>query len=69
MRHLREHYNEQANIESFKVSRLIFGSKMEEGTSSLKMYKHIKRLDQLGYWIDHELSIDFILVRLPNGFA
>ena len=53
VRHLREHYNEQASIERFKVSKLLFGSKMEERTSpmqyALKMYKHIDRLDQLGY--------------------
>ena len=33
------------------------------------MYKHIKRLDQLGYWIDLELSIDLILARLHDSFA
>ena len=73
MRNLKEHYNEQVSIERFKVSKLLFGSKMKVGTSSvqhaLKMYEHIERLDQLGYWIDLELSIDFILARLPNSFA
>ena len=33
VRHLREHYNEQARTEMFKVSEFLFGSKMEEGTS------------------------------------
>ena len=51
--HLREYYNDQASIESFKVAKLLFGPKMEEGTSliqlALKMYNHIERLDQLGY--------------------
>ena len=73
VRHLREHHNEQATIESFKVYELIFGSKIEEGTSlvqhALKMYEHIERLDQLGYWMDFELSADLILARLPNSFA
>ena len=73
VRHLKEHYNEQVSIERFKVSKLLFGSKMKVGTSpvhhALKMYEHIERLDQLGYWIDLELSIDFILARLPNSFA
>ena len=73
LRHLREHYNKQTNIERFKVSKLLFGSKMEEGTSlvqyALKMYDHIERLDQLGYWMDIELSLGLILARLPNGFA
>ena len=73
VRHLREHYNEQAAIEGFKVARLLFGSKMEVGTSpmqyALQMYNHIKRLDQLGHWMDLELSIDLILARLPDSFA
>ena len=36
---------------------------------ALKMYKHNERLDQLGYWIDLELSIDLILVKLPDSFS
>ena len=43
--HIREHYNEQAAIEGFKVARLLFGSKMEVGASpvqcALQMYNHI----------------------------
>ena len=73
VRHLREHYNEQATIEGFKVTRLLFGSKIEVGTSPvqcvLQMYNHIKRLDQLGHWMDLELSIDLILARLLDSFA
>ena len=73
VRHLKEHYNEQARIERFKVSKQLFGSNMEEGTSSvrhaLKMYEHIERLDQLGYWMDYGLSVDFILARLPISFS
>ena len=34
VRHLREHYNKQARTERFKVSELLFGSKMEKGTFS-----------------------------------
>ena len=36
---------------------------------ALKMYNHIKRLNQLGYWIVVELSIDLILARLLDSFA
>ena len=36
---------------------------------ALKMYKHIERLNQLGYWMDFELSMDFILASLPDSFA
>ena len=35
----------------------------------LRMYNHIKRLDQLGHWMDPKLSIDLILARLPDSFA
>ena len=73
VRHLREHYNEQVAFEGFKVTILLFNSKMEVGTSpvqyALQMYNHIKRLDQLGHWMDLELSIDLILARLLNSFA
>ena len=34
---------------------------------ALKMYNHIKRLDQLGHWMDPKLSIDLILARLPDS--
>ena len=33
------------------------------------MNGYIKRLDQLGYWMDRELSIDLILTSLLNSFA
>ena len=71
--YLRELYNEQARTERFKVFELIFGSKIEDGTSlvrhALEMYEHIERLNQLGYWIDFELNVDLILASLPNIFS
>ena len=71
--HQRELYNEQARTERVKVSELLFSSKMEEGTSlvrhALKMYEYIERLNQFGYWMDFELSINLILASLPNSFA
>ena len=36
VRHLREHYNQQAAFEGFKVTRLLFSSKMEVGTSPVQ---------------------------------
>ena len=46
---------------------------MEEMTSSvqhtLKMYEHIERLNQLGYWMDFELSVDLILASLLDSFT
>ena len=60
-------------IERFKVSELLFGSKIEERASlvqhSLKMYNHIERLNQLGFGMDHELSIDLIIAGLSDSFA
>ena len=71
--HLREHYNEKMRNERFKVSELPFGSKMEDGTSpvqhALKIHEHIERLNQLGYWVDFELSANLILAKLPDSFA
>ena len=46
---------------------------MEDGTSPIqyvmKMNGYIVRLDQLGFGMDHELSIDLILANLPDSFA
>ena len=46
---------------------------MEEGTSplqyALKMNGYLVRLDQLGFGMDHELSIDLIMAGLPYIFA
>ena len=33
------------------------------------MHVNIESLNQLGYWMDFELSVDLILASLPNGFA
>ena len=71
--HLRELYNEHVRTERFKVSEVLFGFKMEEGTSpvyhALKMYEYIERLNQLCYLTDFELSVDLILTSLPYSFA
>jgi hypothetical protein len=45
---------------------------MTEGSSVnthvLKMIGYIKKLDQLGFVIDHELSVDLVLHSLPKNF-
>ena len=38
VRYLREHYNEQARTERFKVFELSFGSKIEEGLPQCSMH-------------------------------
>ena len=50
--HLKEQYNDHVRSERFKVSNMLFSSKMEDGTSpvkyALKMNAYIERLNQLG---------------------
>jgi hypothetical protein len=45
---------------------------MTEGSSVnthvLKMIGYIKKLDQLGFVMDHELSVDLVLHSLPKNF-
>ena len=71
--HLKELFYEQARSKRFEISKLLFRSKMQEGTSpihnALKMNGYIARLDQLGFGVDHELSIELILAGLANSFA
>ena len=70
--HLKELFHEQARSERFEVSKMIFNLRMQEGTSvvqyALKMHGYIVRLDQLGFGMDNELSIDLILASLPDSF-
>ena len=67
----RHNYN--ARSERFKISKLLFSTKMQVGTSlvhhALKMNTYISILGQLGFIMDHELSIDLILSSLTNNFA
>ena len=71
--HLKDLFHEQARSERFEVSKILFLSSMQEGTSpvhyALKMHGYIVRLDQLGFGMDNELSIDLILAGLPDSFA
>ena len=71
--HLKELFHDQARSETFEVSKMLFRSRMQEGTSpiqyALKMHGYIVRLDQLGFGMDNELSIDLILAGLPDSFA
>ena len=71
--HLKELFHEQVKSERFEVSKMLFRSMMQEGKSlilyALKMHGYIVRLDQLGFGMDNELSIDLILAGLPDNFA
>ena len=52
---------------------MLFRFRMQEGTSlvqyALMMHGYIIRLDQLGFGMDNELSIDLIMAGLPDSFA
>ena len=71
--HLKELFHEQVRSERFEVSKPLFRSKMQEGTSltqyAKKMNGYIVRLDNLGFGMDNELSIDLIMAGLPDSFA
>ena len=71
--YLKELFHEQAISERFEVSKNLFRSRMQEGTSpiqyALKMHGYIVRFDQLGFGMDNELSIDLILAGLLDIFA
>ena len=70
---LKDLFHEQVRSKRFEVSKLLFRSKMQEGTSliqyALKINGYIVRLDELGFGMDRELSIDLILAGLPDSFA
>ena len=71
--HLRELFEKYARSERFEISNLLFRTKMQVGTSlmqhALKMNTYIERLDQLGFVMDHELSIDLIMSSLIDNFT
>ena len=71
--HLRELFDKHARSKRFEISKLLFSTKMQMGTSpvqyALMMNSYIERLGQLGFVMDHELSIDFILSNLIDNFS
>ena len=62
---LRELFAKENYIERFDISKELFYSKMLEGSPLkphvLKMIGFISQLEQLGWTMDHDLSIDLIL--------
>ena len=68
--YLKELFHEQARSKRFEVSKMLFLSRMQEGTSPVQyaLKKH-GYMDQLGFGMDNELSIEFILVGLLDSFA
>ncbi|XP_057996544.1 uncharacterized protein LOC131175879 [Hevea brasiliensis] len=71
--HLKELFDSKCRNERYEVSRELFRCKMTEGSSVnvhvLKMIGYIEKLGQLGFVMDHELSIDLVLQSLPPSFS
>ena len=73
MLRLKELYAEHDRAMRYEISKELFGAKMKEDESVqihvLKMIDLIERLGQLGFVMDHELSVDLVLQSLPNSYA
>ena len=71
--HIRELFDNHARSERFEVSKFLFSTKMQVRTSlvkhALKMNTYIEIFGQLGFVMDHELSINLILFSLIDKFA
>ena len=73
MLRLKELYADPDRTVRYEISKELFGAKMKEGDSVqihvLKMIDLIERLAQLGFVMDHELSVDLVLQSLPTSYA
>ena len=71
--HLRELFDKHTRSERFEISKLLFNTKMQVGTSpvqhAVNMNTCIERLGQLGFVMDHELSINLILSSLTVNYV
>ena len=70
--HLNKLFDEASRTEMYETSKKLFCCMMTEGSSVnthvLKMIGYIKKLDQLGFVMNHELSVDLVLHSLPKNF-
>jgi len=70
---LKKLFDEPSRKERYETSKELFHCKITEGysvnTHVLKMISYIEKLDQLGFVMDHELSIELILQSLPQSFS
>ncbi|KAM7510984.1 hypothetical protein LguiB_009859 [Lonicera macranthoides] len=71
--HLKELYDEQSRTERYETSKKLYRCTMAEGSSVsahvLKMIGYIEKLGQLGFVMDHELSMDLVLQSLPDSYS
>ncbi|XP_017984315.1 PREDICTED: uncharacterized protein LOC108663610 [Theobroma cacao] len=70
---LREMFYKESRTERFNISRELFQCKMSEGSSIrphvLKMIRYITQLEQLGWVMDHDLSIYLVLSLLLESYS
>jgi hypothetical protein len=63
--HLKELFDVASSIEMYETSKKLFRCNMIEGSlinnHVLRMIGYFRKLDQLGFVMDHELSVDLIL--------
>jgi hypothetical protein len=71
--HLKELFDKESRTERYETSMELFCYKMIEGslvnTHVLKMIGYIKKLNQLGFVMDHKLIVDLVLHSLPQNFS
>jgi hypothetical protein len=65
----RELFDAVSKTKRYETSKELFHYKMTMGSSvntyALKMTGYIEKLAQLGFVMNHELSVDLILLSLP----
>ena len=70
---LKELFAKKNRPKRFDIFKELFRSKMSEGSPVrphvLRMIWFITRLEQLGWIMDHDLSIDFIFTSLLESYS
>jgi len=71
--HLKKLFDEANGIERYETCKELFHYKMIVGflvnTCVLKIIGYIEKLGQLGFVMDHELSVDLVLQSLFQSFS
>ena len=71
--HLEELFSERERTERYETSKLLFGTKMQAGTSAsqhvLKLLGYLEKLNRLGFEMNHDLSIDLVLMSLTDSYS
>ena len=70
---LKELFAKENRTKRFDISKELFHSKIFQGSlvrpHVLKMIGFITQLEQLGWTMDHDLSIDLIFTSLPKSYS